>query len=147
MQRQLYILDMCSPTRVLITSKCGYNPLNGIKPTVLWVISSRLIMEIVWLNQQCLRVKPSFFVNNSPHLCVGFLFFVLYPVRHPSASSSGIFHNFVTHHLSHTHLCLKQICKHDRSDSQEYFKPTKSKKLRKKNKKKQYSRGLGDGGG
>ena len=43
----------------------------------------------------------------SPHLCVGFLFLILYPAASSSASASSAAplshsHNFVTHHLSHT---------------------------------------------
>ena len=52
----------------------------------------------------------------SPHLCVGFLFFILYPASSSSAASAlplchthlchtpSFTHNFVTHRLSHTSL-------------------------------------------
>ena len=60
----------------------------------------------------------------SPHLCVRFLFLVLYPVRLLSSSFRPCFvtptftqlfhthaHIFVTHTtLSHTHLCHTQLC-------------------------------------
>ena len=48
-------------------------------------------------------------LDHSRHFCVGFLFFVLYPVRRPSAIRSSSFfpthtHNSYTHTtLSHTH--------------------------------------------
>ena len=43
----------------------------------------------------------------SPHLCVGFLFLILYPASFASPASAichtpSFTHNFVTHHLSHT---------------------------------------------
>ena len=55
----------------------------------------------------------------SPHLCVGFLFLVLYPASSSSASAASTpstlshtpshSHNFVTHHLSHS-ISLTQLC-------------------------------------
>ena len=58
----------------------------------------------------------------SPHLCVGFLFLILYnppPLHPPLLLRRPLFthhlsHNFVTHHLSHTpsfaHTLLSQLC-------------------------------------
>ena len=52
----------------------------------------------------------------SPHLCVGFLFLILYPAAFSSSSSSAassaaasFTHNFVTYHLSHTSVTLGDI--------------------------------------
>ena len=50
-----------------------------------------------------------------PHLCVGFLFLILYPAAASASSASSasstlsttnfVTHNFVNHHLCHTQLC------------------------------------------
>ena len=45
-------------------------------------------------------------IDFSPHLCVGFLFLILYPTASASSSATLLSHshNFVTHHLTHTTL-------------------------------------------
>ena len=54
----------------------------------------------------------------SPHLCVGFLFLILYPAASAAGSSSSassassITQNFVTHHLSFTHTTLSHTIFH-----------------------------------
>ena len=51
----------------------------------------------------------------SPHLCVGFLFLILYPASYASPASAichtpSFTHNFVTHHLSHTIFVTHHLC-------------------------------------
>ena len=71
------------------------------------------ILALVIFLLKCLlkRASKSYF---SPHLCVGFLFLILYPAASSASASSSaaplshshnfVLHNFVTHHLTHTTL-------------------------------------------
>ena len=80
--------------------------------------------QTVW---GCGRIMNVFFDDyDSPHLCVGLLFLILYPGSSSFAASSlshtifhtqlchtpSFTHNFVTHHIFHTQLCHTPYLSH-----------------------------------
>ena len=86
------------------------------------------LLLLVFLSTSRFQILPvqsfsCFFVFSSPHLCVGFLFLVLHPVRRLLPASSRrllpsqlvLTHNLSTHHFSSHHLSHHYLSTHNLS--------------------------------